>query len=99
MMDTSTNLDEGAVMRSFVPTNDASGRRMTFSYADLTQSGTSLVHRITVAVESHLLTYSENARMLEAVMAVQVPGTTLVQAADGAWRLRSTPTDLSLNQS
>lgn len=88
MNNTSLRLDEGAVMSSFRHTSDATGSRIEFRYLDLTADLNGAPCAVSNPVVSHLLTTTENTKMLESILAVEVPGTKLAQDADEIWRLR-----------
>jgi len=75
-------------MSSFHHTRDAAGSRVEFKYIDLTAGLAGPVRAVSTPIESHLLSTTENTKMLEAVLALEIPGTRLTQDADGLWRLR-----------
>ena len=75
-------------MSSFRHARGAAGPRIEFSYLDLTADLDGTARAVSIPVESHLLSTTENTKMLESVLAVEVPGTKLSQDADGIWRLR-----------
>lgn len=82
----SVSIDEGEVMNSFTRTDDDRGPRMEFQYTDMTTADTAR-RKVGVALQSSLMTHHENTELLDAVAAIQVPGTRLRRVTRHAWLL------------